>query len=283
MHDGGGWGSHTRNEVLAGAWEWPDSWLEDLSAGLKPSKIRTLPSFINSPHLPAHMMHYEGKSKSRKVLTRTVENFIIHSIINGALFFPAEILLIAQSLTVPGSLRLHYKTDKRGLSEQFCCGYVMTCQLCAWYLPNCWNSASSTAPRMPPITVPRLWSLGFSALPAKSCWAGQTDEWMRCNWGRALGHSEPEGEASPRFAVPSLRDSHRAKATAALVTAERSEARCEGRGLLEGAPCHWMTHLVPSIAQEKEHCPGGSSWTKRLQLCQWSIHVYWFSHVGVKM
>lgn len=77
------------------------------------------------------MMHYEGKSKSRKVLTRTVENFIIHSIINGALFFPAEILLIAQSLTVPGSLRLHYKTDKRGLSEQFCCGYVMTCQLCA--------------------------------------------------------------------------------------------------------------------------------------------------------
>ena len=114
-------------------------------------------------------MHYEGKSKSRRVLTRTVENFIIHSIINGALFFPAEILLIAQSLTVPGSLRLHYKTDKQGLSEQFCCGYVMTCQLCTGYLPNCWNSASSTAPRMPPVTVPRLWSLGFSALPAKSC------------------------------------------------------------------------------------------------------------------
>lgn len=47
-----------------------------------------------------------------------------------------------------------------------------------------------------------------------------------------LGHSEPEGEASPRSAVLFLRESHGAKATVALVTAKRSKARCEGRELL---------------------------------------------------
>ena len=60
-----------------------------------------------------------------------------------------------------------------------------------------------------------------------------------------LGHSEPDGEASPRSAVLFLRDSHGAKAVVALMTAKRSKTRCEGRRLLEGTPHHLNNTSCP--------------------------------------
>lgn len=260
-------------------------------------------------------MHREGNQRAEASLQEQWKIPLLQFIINGALFFPAEILLIPESLAIPDSLQLWYKIGKQGLS-------AMACQFCIGHLPNSWNEASSTVSMLhpPPSQFP---DPGFydplSFKPSCAVQDRPGDQWSPTRAG-LLSHCEPEDEASPRSKIPLLRDSCVQKAVVALMSAKWSEARCEERGLHRRAPCHPEQHcrqlssqahtvvpsppasyfhptvaskwvdkshnfsprLVPSIGKSKNTTLGDPPGQKCFT-CWWAVGIYWFSHLGVKM